>query len=57
MVIPVHWDNFFEPLFGPIRTLPVQVEDTGQSMRLLAEHCRKKNIPCLVQLPLTSLEL
>ena len=56
-VIPVHWDNFFSPLYSEIRTLPKLMDNTSESMRLLAEYCFSKNITCIVQLPLTSIEL
>ena len=56
VVIPVHWDNFFSPLYGKVRPLPRSGEDTGESMRLLAQNCARRDIRCVVQLPLTSMD-
>ena len=56
-VIPVHWDNFFSPLYGEIKTTPKFMDNTGESMRLLTEYCASNNIACIVQLPLTCIEL
>lgn len=57
LVIPLHWDKFFSPLYGAVRGLPKPFEDTGLSMHLLAAHCAETDTPCCVQLPLTSLTL
>ena len=57
LVIPLHWDRFFSPLYGPVRGLPRLFEDTGASMHLLAQHCAEAGADCLVQLPLTSITL
>lgn len=57
LVIPLHWDNFFSPLAGPVRGMPRFMEDTGKSLRLLTDECGARGIHCLVQLPLTSAEL
>ena len=53
LVIPLHWDRFFAPLYGPVRGLPRLFEDTGASMKLLAERCAARGVDCLVRLPLT----
>ena len=57
LVIPIHWDNFFSPLYGVPSGMPWYGDDTGESMRLLAAHCRSAGVDCAVQLPLTSLEV
>lgn len=57
LVIPLHWDKFFSPLYGAVRGLPKPFEDTGLSMHLLASHCAETDTSCCVQLPLTSLTL
>ena len=57
LVIPLHWDSFFVPLYGPVRVLPRFFEDTGRSLHLLASHCAERGVDYLVQLPLTSLSL
>ena len=57
LVIPIHWDNFFSPLFGEIKEMPSFVENAGASMRLLSDYCAGYNVHCCVQLPLTSINL
>jgi len=57
IVIPVHWDNFFSPLYGDVKGMPSKFEKTGKAMRLLADHCMEKDIQCVVQLPLSSLNV
>lgn len=57
LVVPLHWDNFFTPLYGPIVGLPKMFENTGKSLHELAEACAERDICCTVQLPLTSLDL
>ena len=57
LVIPLHWDKFFSPLYGPVRGLPRAFEDTGMSMHLLASYCAEQKVDCVVQLPLTTLTL
>ena len=57
LVIPLHWDKFFVPLYGPVRALPRLVEDTGLSMHLLSAHCAERGTDCVVQLPLSTITL
>ncbi len=55
--IPIHWDNFFSPLYSEIRAMPRGMENTGESIRLLAEYCTSNNIAFILQQPLTHIEL
>lgn len=57
LVIPIHWDNFFSPLFGTVKGLPKPFENTGVSMGLLADYCAANHVQCRVQLPLTGMIL
>lgn len=57
LVIPLHWDSFFVPLYGPVRGQPRLAEDTGLSMHLLAAHCARRGIDHMVQLPLSTVTL
>lgn len=57
LVIPLHWDNFFVPLYGPVRVYMRRMDDTGLSLHLLAAHCTERGIDHIVQLPLTSMTL
>ena len=52
-VVPVHWDNFFSPLYGRVKGLPPVIEDTGKSMRCLKENCRMRGCSCILHVPLT----
>lgn len=56
VVVPIHWDNFFAPLYGPVRGMPRFIEDTGEALRRLAEYCAALNVACVVQPPLSSME-
>ena len=55
VVIPVHWDNFFKPLYGEIRGFSNSSENTEESMRLLREHCEEKSVECIVKMPFESI--
>ena len=57
VVIPLHWDNFFTPLYSPIVGLPKMFEFTGKSMHELAVACAERGASCVVQMPLTSMEI
>lgn len=52
-VIPIHWDNFFAPLAGPVRGMPRLIEDTGRSFQILSEYCARRGVATMVQLPFT----
>lgn len=52
IVIPLHWDNFFAPLYGPVRGLPRIAENTDASLHLLAEYCARQGVACAVVPPL-----
>ena len=57
VVIPLHWDNFFTPLYSPIVGLPKMFEFTGKSMHELAYNCAKRKASCIVQMPLTTMDI
>ena len=57
LVIPLHWDNFFLPLYGEIRGLPKIAENTEKSLSILMDECGKRNIRCVVEQPLKSLDV
>lgn len=54
IVIPIHWDHFFKPLYGDVRVIPLKLENTGRAMRILANYCTKQKISCAVQIPMSS---
>ena len=57
LVIPLHWDNFFSPLSKPIIGMPRFVEKTERVFFELAKYCEAHDVPCLVQIPRTSILL
>ncbi len=57
LVIPIHWDNFFAPLEQPVRGMPRLIERTDVVFHRLARYCAAHGVNCLIQHPLTSIEL
>ena len=57
LVIPVHWDNFFSPLSKPVVGMPKLVEKTEIVFFKLAKACEARGVPCIVQIPRTSVEI
>ena len=57
LVIPIHWDNFFSPLAKPVTGMPKLVEKTVVAFYRLARYCEAHGVNCLIQYPLTSVEL
>lgn len=57
LVIPVHWDNFFSPLYQPIEDMPDFLERSDLVFFKTAAYCGKNKINFLVQYPCTSIEL
>ncbi len=57
LVIPIHWDNFFAPLEKPVRGMPRLIERTDVTLYRLARYCAAHGVNCLIQHPLTSVEL
>lgn len=42
--VPLHWDNFFTPLEGPLRNWPFFVGDFNRDLRLLQEECARRGV-------------
>ena len=57
LVIPLHWDNFFSPLSKPVIGMPRFVEKTERVFFELAKYCEAHGVPCVVQVPRTSIVL
>ena len=57
LVIPIHWDHFFLPLYGPVKGLEGFMDHTGLGLRLVAEHCQKRGISFIIQPPLSTMEV
>ena len=56
-VIPVHWDNFFRPLDKTVKGMPAFVENTARSLKILEHECEQRSIRCIIQQPLTTIEI
>ena len=56
-VIPLHWDNFFLPLFGKVKGLPIIADNSKRSLSLLHDECSCRNIQCEVLQPLHCLDI
>lgn len=57
VVIPIHWDHFFLPLYGKTRGLPRIADNTEKSLSLLNTECLHRNIRCCILQPLNCLTL
>jgi L-ascorbate metabolism protein UlaG (beta-lactamase superfamily) len=57
LIIPLHWDNFFSSLRKPAKGMIPVVEKTEVAFNKLVKYCEANGINCVVQLPLTSIEL
>lgn len=57
LVIPVHWDHFFCPLYGEIKGQPKMMENTGKSLHELARYCFEHDIRCVIQPPLSIMDI
>lgn len=55
-VIPIHWDNFFSPLYSGMKVIPKPFDYTVENLKVLKEHCKNIGVRCVVQKPLTSIE-
>ena len=53
VVIPVHWDDFFSPLYGSVKCMPF--DHTVENLRVLKEYCGNNGIQRIIQKPLTNL--
>ncbi len=57
VVIPVHWDNFFTPLFDETKWCTGALDNPEDSIREAREYCEKQGIRFIHQMPLSSVEL
>lgn len=55
IVIPIHWDNFFSPLYSGIKVIPKPFDYTVENLRMLKRYCEKTGVKCIIQKPLTSI--
>ncbi|MGY3756041.1 MBL fold metallo-hydrolase [Helcococcus kunzii] len=57
LVIPIHWDNLFRPLYEPTKGMPKIAERTDLFMFELVNYCEKHGVDTVIQLPRTSFEI
>ena len=54
-VIPIHWDNFFRPLYAETKTLSNLFINCDRSLLELENYCNSQGIKFLKQMPLTTI--
>ncbi len=57
LIIPIHWDSFFLSLDSYTRCMPLFIENSWKAFYEISHYCEKNGVSCLIQPPLTSLEL
>lgn len=57
LVIPVHWDNFFTPLFDETKWCTGALDNPEDSIREVQTFCESKGIRFLRQMPLERIEV
>lgn len=57
VVIPVHWDNFFTPLYDRDKWCTGALDDPKKSINELKTYCEERGVSFIWQMPLSSLEL
>ena len=57
IVIPVHWDNFFHPLYNEAKWKTAALDIPKYSIEEIKKYCESKNIEFILQLPLSSVEV
>ena len=57
LIIPVHWDNFFSPLYYPIEEMPEYIERSDMVFFKVGTYCAYNHVHFLIQYPCTSIEL
>lgn len=56
-VIPVHWDNFFTPLYDKTKWCTGALDNPENSLREVRQECTARGIRFIHQLPLSAVEL
>ena len=57
LIIPVHWDNFFSPLYKPIEEMPEYVERSDIVFYKVGQYCAENDVNLILQYPCTSIDL
>lgn len=56
VVVPVHWDNFFTPLYDRDKWCTGALDDPKKSVNELKTHCEENGINFIWQMPLSSID-
>jgi len=56
IVLPIHWDNFFKPLYSAGYNAPFFMDNTDKTLYELVKNCGERGVASSLQLPLTTLE-
>lgn len=57
MVIPLHWDNFFQPLYRASKWMSKAMDDPRTSLGEIERYCDRNGVKYKLQLPLSSVEI
>lgn len=57
MVIPIHWDNFFTPLYDSSKWMTGPLDDPQKAINEAKHYCERKGIHFVHQMPLSSIEI
>lgn len=57
LVIPIHWDSFFEPLDEPLIALPRQMDSFPKSMKMLIQLARHDGVKLRLPVPYAPIDL
>lgn len=57
LVIPIHWDSFFEPLSKPFTALPREMDAFPDSMKVLIPLARRDGVKLRLPIPYTPIDL
>lgn len=56
-VIPVHWDNFFTPLYDRSKWMTGALDDPKHSLDEAKAYCEQSGVQFILQLPLSTLDI
>ena len=57
LVIPIHWDDFFQPLGNPLNALPAKLDDFDRTMKVLVPLARQDGVTLRLPAAYTLIDL
>ncbi|WP_156468033.1 hypothetical protein [Rhizobium sp. Leaf371] len=57
LVIPIHWDSFFDPLDEPSKALPRAMDSFSDNMKMLLALARRDNVELRLPTPFAPIDL